>query len=292
MTNKNKPEQETQKKCFIVTPIGAEGSDTRRSADGLIDAVLEPICKKLNLEMYVAHRIDTAGSITTQVIEHILNDDLVIVNLTELNPNVMYELGVRHAARLPVISLAEDGTRLPFDISDERTIFYTNDMAGVTKLNPILAKMASDALNDNEPDNPVYRAATNKVMKELHPQNDFQSFVVNRLDKFESLLKNSTSNVNLSQITSLSQKQIKMAHENVLSAVISFQYVEDNESNHKSNHDQITNLLATYRINRPVQLRADEETTVTVPEELSDSIVINLNQFKFLKNAYVSTYVI
>ncbi|MFA0607281.1 hypothetical protein [Vibrio amylolyticus] len=143
--------------------------------------------------MFVAHRIDTAGSITTQVIEHVLNDDLVIVNLTDLNPNVMYELGVRHASRLPVISLAENGTRLPFDISDERTIFYDNDMAGVTKLTPILEKMVIDALDDKEPDNPVYRAAINKVMKDLHPQNDFQSFVVNRLDRFESLLLKSNN---------------------------------------------------------------------------------------------------
>ncbi|EIE1275247.1 hypothetical protein RGL42_004887 [Vibrio parahaemolyticus] len=178
------------KKCFIVTPIGKEGSDIRRSADGLIDSVIEPICKNLGLEMFVAHRIDTPGSITGQVIEHILQDDLVIANLTYLNPNVMYELAVRHAVRLPVISLAEEGTVLPFDISDERTIYYKNDMAGVTSLIPILEKMSREALEDTEPDNPVYRAAKNKVMKEMQPQGDFQSYILERLDRFESLIQN------------------------------------------------------------------------------------------------------
>ncbi len=145
--------------------------------------------------MYVAHRIDTPGSITGQVIEHLLNDDLVIANLTTLNPNVMYELAVRHSARSPVVSLAEDGTGLPFDISDERTIFYVDDMAGAKKLVPALEKMAVEALADTEPDNPVYRAAKNKVMKDLQPQGDFQSYILERMDRFESILQNQNSTV-------------------------------------------------------------------------------------------------
>ena len=181
------------KKCFVVTPIGKEGTEIRRSADGLIDSVIEPVCKALNLDMYVAHRIDTPGSITSQVIEHLLNDDLVIANLTTLNPNVMYELAVRHSSRLPVVSLAEEGTVLPFDISDERTIFYADDMAGVKRLSPALEKMATEALADIEPDNPVYRAAKNKVMKDLQPQGDYQSYILERMDRFESLLQRQNS---------------------------------------------------------------------------------------------------
>ena len=104
----------------------------------------------------------------------------------------MYELAVRHAARLPVVSLAEEGTILPFDISDERTIFYVDDMAGAKKLIPALEKMASDALSDTEPDNPVYRAAKNKVMKDMKPQSDYQSYILERMDRFESLLQRNT----------------------------------------------------------------------------------------------------
>ncbi len=189
-----KVKKEKTKKCFIVTPIGKDGTEVRRAADGLIDSVIEPVCKSLGLDMFVAHRIDTPGSITGQVIEHLLNDDLVIANLTTLNPNVMYELAVRHAARLPVVSLAEEGTSLPFDISDERTIFYVDDMAGAKKLIPALEKMAAEAIADSEPDNPVYRAAKNKVMKDLQPQGDYQSYILERMDRFESLLQRNGAN--------------------------------------------------------------------------------------------------
>lgn len=178
------------KTCFVITPIGHEGSEIRRSADGLIDAVIEPICKRMGLTLVVAHRMDNSGSITNQIIEKILSSDIVITNLTTLNPNVMYELAVRHAAKLPVVSLAEKGTILPFDISDQRTIFYEDDMAGVIKLMDSLQQMMHEAINETSSDNPIYRAVQSKIMKDSQPEGDINAFIIDRLDKFEVTLSN------------------------------------------------------------------------------------------------------
>ncbi len=177
---------ESEKKCFVITPIGSDGSEIRRHTDGLISSTLRPVLEELNFSVVAAHEIPDPGSITRQVIEHILNDDLVVTNLTGLNPNVMYELGVRHATRLPLVVLAKYGTELPFDVSDERTIFFTDDMLGVEELKPKLKAMVEKAMEDTESDNPVYRVAESNVIKAVSADKDGMSFLIDKIEQMES----------------------------------------------------------------------------------------------------------
>lgn len=192
-------ENSKSKRCFIVTPIGGDNTSTRRAADGLIRAVIEPVLNELGFETFVAHKISESGSITRQVIEHVLYDELVIANLSELNPNVMYELAVRHCTELPVIVLAEQGTRLPFDIAAERTIFYTNDMHGAEDLKPQLIIAINDALKSGNNDNPVYRVANSRVVREKIEQDDTQGYLLSKLDSIESAI---------SRLSSIGNKEI------------------------------------------------------------------------------------
>lgn len=143
--------------CFIITPIGAQDGRERRFADGITNEVIEPVLKEFNMTPIVAHRISETGSINDQVIQHIYNDKLAICNLTGLNPNVMYELGVRYTMRKHTILICEQGTRLPFDIITERTIFYTNDIAGSTELKKALRDMISRIDYSLEPENPIFK---------------------------------------------------------------------------------------------------------------------------------------
>ncbi|HEY0426551.1 MAG TPA: hypothetical protein VGC76_01975 [Pyrinomonadaceae bacterium] len=185
----NKIVQEDNNKCFVVTPIGDVTSEIRRATEGLLSAVIEPVLDELGLEPIVAHKISESGSITRQVIEHLLQDKLVIANLTGLNPNVMYEVATRHATGLPCVLLTERETRLPFDISDERTIFYENDMLGVITLREELKIAVKSALDETEPDNPIYRVSKAKVIKESTETSNTEEYILGRLDRIENSIE-------------------------------------------------------------------------------------------------------
>jgi hypothetical protein len=173
--------------CFVITPIGTEDSDIRRASDGLIDAAIRPALREIGFALEVAHEISEAGSITTQVVQRLLRSRVVVANLTGLNANVMYELAVRHAARKPVVIVAEVDTALPFDVADQRTLFYVNDMAGVTELKRRLGDAVRAAIGDPQPDNPVYHGVQAQLMKEVAAETP-EAYILDRLDRIDDAL--------------------------------------------------------------------------------------------------------
>src|SRR6186997_1179391 len=112
------------KKCFVISPIGKEGSDIRRHADNVFDNLIVPAVKQCGMDAYRSDHLDRPGWITDQVFEEIYTANVCIADLSFGNPNVFYELGVAQSANRPVITLIEKGQVIPFDIRDFRCIEY------------------------------------------------------------------------------------------------------------------------------------------------------------------------
>lgn len=116
-----------RKTCFVICPIGGNGTEKRIKSDLVFHYIIEEALSEENYEITRADLITESGKISTQIVNKLLNADLVIADLTDQNPNVFYELAVRHATKKPFIQIAEIDTELPFDVSDMRTIFYKLD---------------------------------------------------------------------------------------------------------------------------------------------------------------------
>jgi hypothetical protein len=110
------------KSCFVISPIGEDGTETRKRADQILKFLIQPAVSEFGYAAIRADAIAEPGLITSQVIDRIINDDLVIADLTGHNPNVYYELAIRHAVRKPFVQIAQTGEVLPFDIVGMRTI--------------------------------------------------------------------------------------------------------------------------------------------------------------------------
>lgn len=166
----DKKDEKQGKKCFIITPIGSENSDIFRKAKGVIESAIKPVLREHGFnDIKPAYEINVSGMINTQIINRIIDDDLVIANLTGNNPNVMYELCLRHVVAKPIIHICENGTSLPFDIKDNRTIFYANDMLGVEELKKNLEGFVEEIdFNVECKDNPIYNAYhVSKLFKDV-----------------------------------------------------------------------------------------------------------------------------
>ena len=76
-------------------------------------------------EVRRSDKIAVPGMIDSQMINRLLKDDLVIADMSELNANVFYEIGIRHMAELPIIHMYADNTKIPFDVSPHRAIPFS-----------------------------------------------------------------------------------------------------------------------------------------------------------------------
>lgn len=108
--------------CFVISPIGTDGSDIRRRADQILRHVITPAVDACGFDPVRADQISEPGLITTQVIQHIIDDPLVIADLTGSNPNVFYELAIRHAIRKPLVQIIQKDEKIPFDVAGMRTV--------------------------------------------------------------------------------------------------------------------------------------------------------------------------
>lgn len=132
-----------------------------------MEYIVEKVVSDYGYSVERADQTNEPGSITNQIIDKTVGSDLVIADLTGHNPNVFYELAVRHAAGQPFIQLIESGEDIPFDIKDIRTVRYGLEVKEADQARKRIRSHLESLENEQpEYDNPISRSAKMKSLRE------------------------------------------------------------------------------------------------------------------------------
>ncbi len=157
---------------FIAMPFGEKFDPTQRykiNFDDIYERGIKPALERFDVESIRADEERTGGVIHLPMYERLLLAEIAIVDVTLSNPNVFYELGIRHAARpRSTIILAANEGPLPFDIAMIRAVPYKLregklEDEDAKELADALARRLGDTLHDVEAlsDSPLFEMIPN-----------------------------------------------------------------------------------------------------------------------------------
>ena len=123
--DKNTTEEvQQQKRCFVMMPF----SDPEGYAPGhfrkIYEQIIEPAITEAGFKPERVDENSISDSIINKILDGITKYDMAICDLSSRNPNVLYELGLRHAFDMPVVLICDEITKPIFDVSGITIIKY------------------------------------------------------------------------------------------------------------------------------------------------------------------------
>lgn len=128
-TNLQKAIENQPKTIGIIMPLSPMGESY--SAEHW-SGVLQCLSVRMCLAGETPKMVSSAGDvsfITRTIVNRLYKDDIVICDVSGLNPNVMFELGLRIAFEKPIIIIKDSKTsKIPFDIGHIEYLEYPYDL--------------------------------------------------------------------------------------------------------------------------------------------------------------------
>lgn len=150
--------------CFVLMPFGRKTDAAGRVTDfdAIYREIITPAVQQAGLDPIRADEEKVGGTIHKPMFERLMLCDYAIADITGANPNVYYELGIRHAVRpRSTVILFAEGTTLPFDIALLRGVPYRTSESGTPLDAPscaarVAAQLAATRANPHD-DSPLYQ---------------------------------------------------------------------------------------------------------------------------------------
>lgn len=152
--------------CFVIMGFGNKtdyASGETINLDKTYHNIIKPAVEDLHLKCVRADEIHDSGLIDRSMYALLVRADVVIADISTMNPNAIYELGIRHAVKpqSTIIIKAESKSSIPFDINHTRTILYKHlgEDIGVDeaeRVKTLLKATLEDILQNAITDSPMY----------------------------------------------------------------------------------------------------------------------------------------
>lgn len=157
------------KNCFVIIGYGTKvdlATQRQLNLDRVYENIIKPVFDSFTdpaFQCFRASDKNFSGLIDKEMYKWIYEAEFVVADISTLNPNAIYELGIRHALRpYSTIVIAEDGIKdLPFDINHVKIEKYKHlgDDIGVSeskRFTSVLKALVQQMLNQQANDSPVY----------------------------------------------------------------------------------------------------------------------------------------
>jgi len=157
----------SQKACFVIMPIGDQEVGGKEGTVAELKSRYDDLIKEAiqeadpDFEVVRADEVPAPGTITNDILMRLMHSELVVADVSFPNPNVFYELGLRHACRVGTIIIRDRAVPgVPFDIAHQRLIEYENTPTGLKELaRQLRAQIDHLRRNPERPDNQLLELA-------------------------------------------------------------------------------------------------------------------------------------
>lgn len=125
--NESTEHNDIEKRCFVMMPISDQGDYPIGHFNKVYEQIFKPAIEKAGYKPYRVDENTISDSIVNKIFEAIQNCEMALCDLSNRNPNVLYELGLRQAYNKPVVLVCDNKTDKIFDVSGISTVFYKSD---------------------------------------------------------------------------------------------------------------------------------------------------------------------
>jgi len=259
--------------CFVLMGYGKKtdlATGRPLNLDKTYENIIEPVFTELGIRCFRAIDYKHSGTIDVPMYEFIQKADIVIADISTLNANAIYELGVRHALRpRTTVVIAEKGLSYPFDLSHTVILGYEHLGADigyteVMRFRKELKELVQAIEADPRDDSPVYT-----YLKGLQPP----SFTAQEIRELQAASEEADT---VSGLLTTASRAMAVADYNQAKALLSAALALSPQESYIK--QQLA--LATYKDEKPNALdalqKAEEYLTSLNPRRTTDTETLGL----------------